>query len=269
MSNIQVISRERHAGLRWKRFTSYAFAADHALQPLLVAELPKAAMSLPIAFVEQDGAYLPVAVLGLAPGNNLFVAPDGRWVGAYAPAAFRSYPFRLGQTATGQQALCIDEDSGLVGEGPEGERFFADDGTPDQPIVELLGFLSEIERSRVATVAACAALRTHGVIAPWSISVKNAAGEEQPVGGLFKIDEAALRDLSAEALHAVSKSAGLGMAYCQLLSMQHLPLLGQLAGARARALEAAQQQAKQVQQPAAKDLNLDFLKNETLNFSAF
>jgi hypothetical protein len=32
-------------------------------------------MSLPIAFVRQDARYIPVAVLGLEPTTNLFVAP--------------------------------------------------------------------------------------------------------------------------------------------------------------------------------------------------
>ena len=59
MPHYQAISRERHANLRWRPSSNYAFAAHEALVPLVAAELPKAMMSLPIAFTEQDGAYLP------------------------------------------------------------------------------------------------------------------------------------------------------------------------------------------------------------------
>lgn len=264
MPNIQIISRDLHAKKHWQRYTSYAFAANDALQPLLLAELSKAAMTLPIGFVEQNGAFVPVAVLGLAPRQNLLVGLDGRWAEAYVPAAFRGYPFRLGQTESGQQVLCIDEESGLITDGPDGEPFFGEDGQPAPILQEILNFLSENERSRAATVAVCAALKAHDLIRPWPITVKE-EGVEKTVGGLFQIDEDALTKLPADALYAVAQSGGLGLAYCQLLSMQNLSLLGKLARARATALEEVQRP-----QPVAKDLNLDFLlKNETMNFGTF
>jgi hypothetical protein len=61
---------------------------------------------------------VPVAVQGLAPGQNLFVAPDGRWLAAYTPAAYRGYPFQLAHAENGQQVLCFDEESGLITDGP-------------------------------------------------------------------------------------------------------------------------------------------------------
>ena len=51
----------------------------------------------------------------------------------------------------------------------------------------------------------------------------------QKVEGLFRIDEAALNGLDADALIEVRNAGGLTMAYCQLLSMQHMSILGTLA----------------------------------------
>lgn len=264
MPNFQAITRERHGQQRWKRYTNYRFAAADSVVPLVAAELPKAVMSLPIAFIEQGEGYVPAAVLGLQPGNNVFVAPDWRWVGHYIPAAFRSYPFRLALTEDGQQVLCIDEDSGLVSEGTVGEFFFADDGQPAQATLDILNFLNQLEQSRAATSGACAVLQKHALIRPWPISLKTETGEQQ-IAGLFQIDEAALNQLSQEALLEVRNAGALPVAYCQLLSMQHLPVLGQLIEAQTK----ASAQALSFQQLAPNgELNLEFFnKGGTLDFS--
>jgi len=264
MPNYQAISRERHANLRWKRYTSYTFAAADSVVPLVAAELPKAVMSLPIAFTEQGEGFIPIAVLGLQPGKNVFVAPDWRWVGPYIPAAFRSYPFRLAQTQDEQQVLCIDEGSGLVTDGPAGEPFFTEDGQPAQAILELLSFLTQIEQSRVNTVSACAVLQKHNLIRPWAITLKTDTGEQQ-IAGLLQIDEVALNQLSGEALLEVRQAGALPIACCQLLSMQHLPLLGQLTEAHVK----ASAQALSLQHLAPNgDLDLEFFnKDGTISFA--
>ncbi|MEA1053628.1 SapC family protein [Lamprobacter modestohalophilus] len=115
MANLQPITLSRHRDQRWARYTDYRFAAADTLAPLVVQELPKALMSLPIGFIEQPDGYGLVAVQSLQPGQNLFVSVDGRWLGGYVPALYRGYPFALAKTEEGQQVLCIDEDSGLVG----------------------------------------------------------------------------------------------------------------------------------------------------------
>lgn len=264
MPNYQAITRESHASRRWNRYTSYSFAAADAVVPLVATELPKAVMALPVAFIEQGAGYVPAAVLGLQAGNNVFVAPDWRWVGGYIPAAFRSYPFRLANTEDGQQVLCVDEDSGLLTDGPAGEPFFTEDGQPAQPILDVLNLLTQVEQDRVRTAAACAALQKHQLIRPWPITVKSDSGEQQ-VAGLFQVDEAALKQLPAEALHELSQAGALTVAYCQLLSMQHLPLLGQLAAAHAK--HAADALAAQ-QLVSGRELDLEsFGKGGTISFA--
>ncbi|MBP7780187.1 MAG: hypothetical protein KA045_01460, partial [Burkholderiaceae bacterium] len=74
--------------------------------------------------------------------------------------------------------------------------------------------------------------------------------------------------LSAEALLEVRNAGGLLIAYCQLLSMQHLSILGQLAEAHAKAEQAAAEAANNIAHNG--ELNMEFLnKNETLSFSGF
>lgn len=265
MPNYQAISRERHANQRWQRHAGYAHAAQEAVAPLVMAEMPKAMLTLPLAFTEASGTYSLVAVLSLLPGKDLFVAESGSWAGDYIPATFRSYPFRLANTEDGQQVLCIDEDSGLITDGPHGEAFFNQDGTPAQAILDILNFLNQVEQSRKRTAAACAVLQKHHLIRPWLINLKTDSGE-QAINGLFQIDEAALNQLSAEALLEVRNAGALPIAYCQMLSMQHLPLLGQMIEAHSKAATQAQTALQQLAPNG--ELDIEFLnKGGTFNFA--
>ena len=264
MPNYQAISLERHGPLHWKRFSTYAFAAADSAAPLTIPELPKAVVSMPTGFVQHGEDFALVAVLGLSPGMNLFVAQDWRWLGQYIPAVYRSYPFRLAPTADGKQVLCVDEDSGLVTDGSKGESFFSEEDQPARAIQDILNFLTQLEQSRLHTVAACAALQKHKLIRPWTITVKTETGEQQATG-LFQIDEVALNQLSGDALLELRQTGALLVAYCQLLSMQHLPVLGQLAEAHAKASEKALAAQKFM---SGNDLDLSFFnKNGTISFA--
>ncbi len=57
MPNYQIISKAAYGNKRWLRYTSYAHAMQEAVMPLSLAELPKAAMSLPIGFIKQEDNY--------------------------------------------------------------------------------------------------------------------------------------------------------------------------------------------------------------------
>ena len=264
MPTFQAISSTTHADKRWKRYDSYAFAAHDALAPLVAQELPRAVLHLPIAFVAQDGQFTPVAVLGIQPGQNLFVAPEGRWLAAYTPAAYRAYPFALANLPDGQQVLAFDTDSGLLTEG-EGEPFFDADGRPAQAVQNILGFLTQVQTNRELTQRICKALADHQLLQAWPITVNGDGGERQ-VEGLYRIDEAALNALAAESLKALQEAGALPTVYSQLLSMQHLPLLGQLAQAQAQAQRKA---AQALPTTPSGELDLSFLSNNgTFSFGA-
>lgn len=262
MPQHQAISKTTHAAKRWKRYSNYHFAAQDTVVPLVMQELPKACMTLPIAFIQLGKAYAPAAVQGLQAGQNLFVAPDGRWIGPYTPAFYRGYPFALASTPEGQQVLCVDAQSDLISDS-EGEPFFNEQGEPSQSVKDVLNFLQQVHANREATQRVCAALQAEALIQPWPITLKAEQGEKT-VQGLYRIDEAKLRSLSAEALHGLQEAGALPVAYCQLLSMQHLQMLGKLAEAHASA-KAQSQQA--LPTTANGELDLEFLNNNgTISF---
>ena len=108
MSLYQPVSLSTHANLQWQRYASYAFAKQDALVSLVAQEMARACTCLPIAFVREGDGFVPVAVQGFQPGQNLWVNPDGRWLAQYVPAAYRGYPFPLARTEQDQWVLCVD-----------------------------------------------------------------------------------------------------------------------------------------------------------------
>ncbi len=267
MASYLPLSTTTHAGQRWQRAADYHFAAHDAVVALVAQELPKAMLALPIGFVATGEAFTVVAVQGLTPGQNLWVAPDGRWLGSYTPAAYRGHPFALRSAEGGQQVLCIDQASLLPSSSAQGEPLLSSDGTPAPAVQQVLEFLTQVQANAEATARICAVLQQHQLIAPWPVTVQD-GHSERPVQGLYRIDEAALNALPAEAFEAVRQAGALPVAYCQLLSMQHLPWLGQLAREHDAQLAAQQlPQLKPLPQKANGELDLEFLnQGGTLSF---
>lgn len=226
MPNYTPIAPTTLAGKRWRRFTTLAHAATDTVVPLVLKELTKAQLVLPIAFTHHNDQYIPVAVQGFVPGQNLFVSNQGQWLGGYIPAHYRGYPFVLAQSQDDKQVLCIDEDSGLISD-TDGEPFFDDDDQPSQSIKDILAFHSQLAGNRQHTQKLCALLQQHQIIEPWPITITTDSGDKT-ISGLHRIREAALSECTPDALHQLQTSGALALAYCQLLSMQHLEKLKQL-----------------------------------------
>jgi len=260
MPNVQVIDRKRHTGKRWQRYTSYLHTAADAVAHLVMPELPRACVAMPIGFVEVKGGLAPVAIQGLEPGRNEFVAADGRWLADYVPAAYRSYPFVLGTTESGRPVLCMIEGSGLVSD-TRGEPFFGEQGEPAPVMTQILDFLIQMAGQRRVTQRVCKVLREYGLFQPWPFTRSTEAGEET-ILGLHRIDTAALGRLPPEAFEEIRRAGALPMIYCHLLSMQHLAKLKRLSQDRA---------ATQGGGPSAVsgELDLEFLNHDgTVGFGA-
>lgn len=264
MPSFASINRDRYAGKAWLRYNSYRFAAGRTLIPLVAAELAKAVLAMPLALVEENGALHLVAVMSLEPGKNQFVAPDGRWLGNYIPAAVRSYPFALLQPDGAQASiLCVDEDSALVVDAgtPGSEPFFDEEGAPAPPLKAVLDFLSQLEANRVVTGRAVVALSSAGVLTPWLLQV-GSAESPKTVTGLQRIDEARLNALNDQSFLALRSAGTLAIAYAQMLSIGQISIFETLSKLQANISEShARQQVafdSSFNPPESDGLQFDF-----------
>lgn len=242
-SLIEPLNKNVHGKLRLKRKTSLAFAASSHLASLTADELPAAALSLPLALVARargdDGAvvrYEAAAVLGLRPGQNLFLDAQQKWNGAYVPVAFRAYPFVLGRKGEADQErfLAVRRDPELLSEEGEGEPLFDAAGEPTALARETLDLLVGLERSRAKAARALAALAEAQLIVPLNLTLR--AGEKsQRIEGLFGVDEKALNALPDEAYLKLRHAGAVALAHLLLLSQQNFQALGTRAKAQRQA----------------------------------
>lgn len=234
MPNFHVISRERHGTKGWRRRSGFGFTASDTIAPVVGAELPRAMMHFPIALLAQGDNYAPYVLLGITPGKNLILAQDNSWITPYVPAVYRGYPFHLATMEDGQQVLCFDEMSDQLTEAAEGTAFFTPEGGPTEDVSRVLNFLIDLDRSRIRTERAVRALAEKGLIVPWEAIVETKAGRQE-LSGLFKVDETALNALPAADFEDLRQAGALPLAFCQMLSMQHLQTLASFSDARAEA----------------------------------
>lgn len=233
MPSYQAINKSNFGHLKWKRYENYQFASLDTVAPIVVQELSKVCLSLPIVFIKQENEFVSAVLQGLQQGQNLCVAPDGRYIIPYVPSVYRSYPFNLAQADHDQLVLCADMDSGLIGEYFE-ESFFDNDGNPSKPVREVLHFLQQVSYNKQLTRRVCAALDVEELIEPWPIKIKNNNGDEQTINGLYRINESKFNSLNADALFRIHQAGAMPVVYCQLLSMQHIHTLGKLAEAHSK-----------------------------------
>lgn len=250
MTTMAAVSKERHEHKFWQRYTSYAFASKEHLVPIVAAELSTAIHAMPLAFARHQDMFFLVGIMSLKPGQNLFVNHAGKYMGAYVPSYFRSYPFKLGKTAdTDKHILCVDEDSGLISE-TEGEPFFDPAGEPANPIRDIMKFLTKVEQNRAVTAASVSALAGADLMTPWALQATE-SGEQ--VAGLYRIDEKRMSVLEDDAF--LTLRASLPIAYAQLYSMGNMAFLHKLAAINA-----------QVEQPQEPESLNPFDKNDIFHF---
>ncbi len=79
------VSPEKHRGMRWRRYADYSFAREYQFVDIALPEVPKLCMSCPILFRMVNDLPVPIALLGVEPNQNAYLAPDFRWLVAYTP----------------------------------------------------------------------------------------------------------------------------------------------------------------------------------------
>jgi len=225
MTKFNPITVEQFANKTWRRNTNYSFAADTNILPVMAIELAKIASAMPLGFVEIEGHFELIAITAWQPGTNFYVSETGNWLREYLPAILCAYPFRLIKPQDHDDfILSIDEESGLVGGPLQGELFYNVDGSPSQPIKEMLAFLVQIEQSKTVTQLAVNALQEADLIQPWPLSLQN--GDKVVTSkGLFQVNEIALNTLPGEEFLALRNAGALSVAYAQMLSMNQFSML--------------------------------------------
>lgn len=192
---------------------------------LAISEFQDACHDFPILFIRTGEGepvdYAPIAVMGLAPQENLFV--DGsRWRSRYDPVVLRCYPFGIARVDGDRYAVCID--AGWAGLRPDGdgERLFNDAGEPTEFTQgiqrQLEGFEADIERTRRAGHR----LAELGLLREMRFDGTLGDGSKVAVDGFFAVDEAKVRELPDAAVLELHRDGLLALIHAHWFSLGHM-----------------------------------------------
>lgn len=206
---------------------------------LNAVEFAEACREFPIVFVRtgesRDGkpaALAPLAVMGLVPGENLFVNAEDRFTGEYAPAYLRRYPFAMAHLEAGndQLAICFDAEwEAFSQDGTTGERLFDAQGEATEMLKNLVQFLETFETEVERTRKVCEVLDEAGVLEPMRFEAEVEGQPKVEVEGFLAVNHDKLQQLPDAKVVELHR-----MGLLQLLEMHRLSLsnMGRMAARR-------------------------------------
>jgi hypothetical protein len=166
---------------------------------------------------------VPLALLGLNEGVNVFVEDDGTLnTPIYMPAYVRRYPFLLAKLTPEAEelSLCFDPSSDLIGAFEDGSPLF-ENGEPTENCKRMLEFCEQFETAGQKTANFVAELNKHGLLIDGELTVQP-EGSAQPFvyRGFRMVDEAKLREMRGDVLRSWSQSGMLPLIHAHLFSLE-------------------------------------------------
>lgn len=203
-----------------------AFTSELNAIPISYTEFALIAREYPIVFTATEGSkvYGPVAVLGMAAGENLYNT-GGAWAeGVYVPAYARRFPFCMAKVTIEkveqQNRLICVEKSHLDETG--GETLFDAKGAPSDKWKEIERLLTEYEADLERSREMCGILADYNLLEPFTMQAKlNKGGGPLAMTGMHRVAEAKIEHLNASQLKNLVKKGILSRVYAHLLSLEN------------------------------------------------
>ncbi|HRD28113.1 MAG TPA: SapC family protein [Caulobacter sp.] len=219
------LTKDVHSGLGVQRMEKpFGFAAAGHVVPLTVAEFTFAAISYPIIFAGSE--HMPLAVMGINSGENLFINDDGSFVvGGYVPAYIRRYPFVLAADEAQQRmVVCIERNAAIFTDKAKAEMpLFDDAGEPSEYTQNAIKFCEDFEGERRRTDSFVKLLLDLDLFEQREsiFNMPREDGTVQPVklAEYFAVSEAKLNALPAEKLAELRDNGALEKIYNHLTSL--------------------------------------------------
>ena len=221
-NSLEPLSSSIHPNYKLRAAESAPFLARTHAVPITIDEFVAAQRRYPIVFSSSE-TPVPLALLGLNEGVNVFMDADGRLLAeTYVPAYIRRYPFMLARLRpdSDELSLCFDPGSGLVGDFEEGNPLFNEDGQPS-PITEgILKFCEEFEISAQRTNDFVGELQKAELLIDGEFTLQF-SDNEQPFTyrGFRMVSEEKLRDLRGDELRKMNQNGMLPLIMAHLFSL--------------------------------------------------
>ncbi|MGY6663236.1 MAG: SapC family protein [Glycocaulis sp.] len=210
----------------------FDFLKDTHFVPLVAGEFAPASGQFPIIFLGET--RIPVAVMGLREGTNLYVDPvTGEFDRyAYLPGFVRRYPFVAAVHTEDKQrfTLCVDVDSPLMSDNPD-RPFFDDKGQLTPFMQNALDIVQRFETDVLATNQMVAEFRELDLFEEQTTNFQprdeqgNPVGEPQVIATYWGISMEKVKGLPAAKLSELRDTGALGAIYAHLISIGRWDLI--------------------------------------------
>ena len=228
------VSRQNHGDLSVKTGNNFSFAREVNSVPLMAAEFSNAAAEYAVVFAGEGENIIPVVLLGVRDGENLYVNEDGSWAGRYVPAFLRRYPFVFSSTDDGANfTLCVDEEFEGCNRKGRGERLFDGDGERTLYLQNVLGFLQAYQVQFQRTQALTKRLNDLGLFESMQARFTLRDGKLLMLSGFLAVNRDRLKALPGDRLAELAQADDLELIYLHLQSMRHLSSTAERMGAGA------------------------------------
>lgn len=235
----------RHRQLKIGTLADFSITRGMHAVFLAATEIPQAALEFPVVFVHtgvRDDAgratVSPIALLGVAQGENLFVEGP-RWEARYIPAFIRRYPF-LTANLRGAPAPGVMIDRGWSGFSEEqGDPLFGADGQPAPALQRAIEFLDRFETEAQRTQLFCARLVELELLREMKADATLPDGVSLSIDGFYVIDDEKLRALGDAPVLEMHRNGMLALLNLHQTSMNHLRTMIERKARRAQAAKEA------------------------------
>ncbi len=174
----------------------------------------------PIVFhKDAQGAFHPLALLGLRENENLFAGEAG-WEVPYLPLAIERKPFLIG-SADGEPSVHVDLDSPrIVGDG-QGEAVFKEFGGNTPYLERISSVLRALHEGLQQNPSFSARLLALDLLEPFTLDATLRDGTPLRLEGLYQINEERLRALDGATLEQLNRNGALEAIHMVIASGAH------------------------------------------------
>lgn len=169
----------------------------------------------------------PVAVFGLARGENLYInrqAAPATWRARYVPAMVRAYPFTMARLGQDQYAVAIDE-SWSGWSQTEGQALFDEQGEATPYLAGLKTFIERVEDDVEMTRRIGLRLMSLKLLQDRRFDATLPDGSKFTVDGFLSVDEKRLGELPDAEVLELHRSGLLGLLHAHMLSLSNMATL--------------------------------------------
>lgn len=226
-----VLTNEKHAKLRVIESGDYSQHKEEHLVRITVQDFFVLSAEFPLVFVKGNGQdkFVPVAIMGLKEGQNLYCQTD-EWKAQVVPANFNNYPFRMlkVEEKSDQLVLVIDEDSSRLSE-TEGEPLFKEDGEKTEYLEKKIESLLKNAQLTAQTEEICKIFADKGLLTTQQLQLQYRQDSRRyNIDGVYTINEEKLTALSDEDFLDLRNRGLIPLVYAHLCSLQQLRRISEM-----------------------------------------